>query len=507
MAILLDPFTLFMIVAGTVLGVFVGALPGISGSTTIALMLPLTIGLTPVVSLAFLGSIYCAANFGGSITAILVNAPGDPSASATALEGYKMAEKGQAGLALGMSAVSSAIGGIVSVVVMIIAAPVLARAAYSFGPPEYFALAIFGLSMCAAVGSDNPIKNLIAAAAGVLFATVGIDLTTGVERFTFGLYDLSDGLGFIPALIGLFAVAEMLEQATQRSGNPTLIKMADAVRVPGLAEFRKCNRSIWIGSGIGTFIGILPALGATAAALISYNETRRWSKYKHEFGHGAIEGVAGPEAANNAAVGGNMVPTLALGIPGSSTTAIMLAGLVVQGVRPGPHLFTEQPILLYAVFSSMLASNLIYLALGLYAAKLFARISLIPPALLWPAVFVLSVIGAYGPNQSMGDVYIMMAFGVLGFLMRRNDFSPAPLIMGLVLGMMVEESLKQSILIFGHDWIGGFLGRPIALGLLTFTVLGLATPLIARGVVRLRGLRPAAAGHHGTSVPPFPGES
>ena len=478
LAILVDPWVMLMVLLGTLLGIFVGALPGISGSTTIALLLPMTISMGPIPAICFLGAIYCAANFGGSITAILVNAPGDPSASATALEGYKMAEKGQAGLALGMSAISSAIGGIVSVVVLIIAAPLLARAAYSFGPPEYFALALFGLSMCAAIGGDSALKNLIAAGFGLLLATVGMDLTTGVERYAFGVMELSDGIGFVPVLIGLFAVGEMLDQATRRAAKPKLIAM-DAARVPGWAEMRKCWRSIWIGSGIGTFIGALPALGATTAALIGYNETRRWSKHKAEFGHGSIEGVAGPEAANNAAVGGSMVPTLALGIPGSSTTAIILAGLIVQGVRPGPHLFTEQPTLLYAVFASMLAANLFYLVMGLTMARFFARISLIPGAFLWPAVFALSVIGAYGPNQSMGDVGVMLVAGVVGLLFRRAGFSPAPLIMGLVLGGMVEETLKQSLIIFGDD-VTGFLTRPIAMGLILVTLAGLAWPVLAR---------------------------
>ncbi|MDQ1081983.1 tripartite tricarboxylate transporter permease [Pseudoroseomonas cervicalis] len=478
MATLGDPFILGMILAGTVLGILVGALPGISGSTTIALLLPLTIGISPIAALAFMGSVYCAANFGGSITAILVNAPGDPSASATALEGYRMAERGEAGLALGISAIASAIGGIVSVVALIVAAPLLARAAYSFGPPEYFALAIFGLSMCAAIGGDGKVKNLIAAALGVLLATVGIDLTSGVERYSFGIVELSDGIGFVPVLIGLFALAEMLEQSTRRAEPARLIAM-DAARLPNRAELRKCWRAIWIGSGVGTFIGVLPALGATTAALVGYNETRRWSRHKHEFGRGSIEGVAGPEAANNAAVGGSMVPTLALGIPGSATTAIMLAGLLVQGVRPGPHLFTEQPVLLYAVFASMLAANLLYLVMGLGMAKLFARISLIPPTLLWPAVFVLSVIGAYGPNQSMGDVVVMLVAGGVGFLFRRHGFSPAPLIMGLVLGSMLEEALKQSMIIFDQN-PAGFLGRPIAMTLLLVTLAGLVGPQLLR---------------------------
>jgi putative tricarboxylic transport membrane protein len=488
LVILIDPYVMLMVLLGTVLGIFVGALPGISGSTTIALLLPMTIAMGPIPAICFLGAIYCAANFGGSITAIMVNAPGDPSASATALEGFKMAEKGQAGLALGISAIASAIGGIVSVFVLIVAAPLLARAAYSFGPPEYFAIALFGLSMCAAIGGDSPLKNLIAAVLGLLIATVGMDLTTGIERFSFGIYELSDGIGFVPVLIGLFAVGEMLDQAAKRVGKAQIIHL-DAARVPGWAEFKKCNRSIWVGSAVGTFIGVLPALGATTAALIGYNETRRWSKYKHEFGKGSIEGVAGPEAANNAAVGGSMVPTLALGIPGSATTAIILAGLIVQGVRPGPHLFTEQPTLLYAVFASMLAANLFYLVMGLSMAKLFARISLIPPAILWPSVFVLSVIGAYGPNQSMGDVLVMLVAGVVGFLFRRTGFSPAPLIMGLVLGAMVEETLKQSLIIFDDD-LAGFLGRPIALTLFALTITGLLWPMVSR---LLRGGRAARA--------------
>jgi putative tricarboxylic transport membrane protein len=474
MALLLDPYMLGVIFAGTVLGVVVGALPGLSGSTTTALLLPLTITMTPVASIAFLGAIYCAANFGGSITAILINTPGDPSASATAFDGYPMAVKGEAGRALGMSTVASAIGGIFSVFVMIIAAPLLARAAYNFGPPEYFALAVFGLSMLAAVGTDAGIRNLITGALGVLLATVGLDLTTGVERFTFGIPKLTEGLELVPVLTGLFAISELLVQASQLNVVQQRLAL-NAVRLPSLDDFRKCAKAIGLSSVLGTFIGILPALGATTAALLSYNETKRWSKYKSEFGKGAIEGVAGPEAANNAAVGGSMVPTLALGIPGSATTAIILAGLIIQGVRPGPHLFEQQPTLLYAVFSSMLASNLIYVGLGLFAAKLFARITLIPNAFLWPGVLVFAVIGAYAPNQSFIDVWVMLGFGVLGYLFRRFDFSPAPLVMGLVLGTLVEETLKQSLIIFDQNWLM-FFSRPIVVVLFSITLLGLLAP-------------------------------
>ena len=338
--------------------------------------------------------------------------------------------KGEAGRALGMSAVASAIGGIFSVIVLIIAAPLLARVAYSFGPPEYFALAVFGLSMVALTGGDSAVKNLIAGAFGVLLATVGQDITTGVERYTFGIYSLHRRHRIHPGAdrpVRADRAARAggaARQAHRRS--PSSARCAcRAGPTSGNARRRSALSSV-----LGTFIGVLPALGATTAAMIAYVETKRWSKNKEEFGKGAIEGVAGPEAANNAAVGGAMVPTLALGIPGSTTTAIILAGLIVQGVRPGPHLFTEQPLLLYAVFSSMLLANLLYLALGLGFAKLFARITLIPPQFLWPAVFVLSVIGAYAPNQAMAEVWVAIAFGFIGFFMRRFGFSPAPLVIG-----------------------------------------------------------------------------
>jgi len=489
MAILLDPYMLTVILLGTVLGVVVGALPGLSGSTTTALLLPLTISMGPIASVAFLGALYCGANFGGSITAILINTPGDPSASATAYDGYPMAVRGEAGRALGISAVASAIGGLFSIVVMIIATPLLARMAYNFGPPEYFALALFGLSMLGAVGSEQGLRNLIAGAFGVLLATIGLDLTTGVERFTFGVPQLTEGLSIVPVLTGLFAVSEMLVQASELHIVRERLALT-AVRLPSRADFRKCANAIGLSSVIGVFIGILPALGATAAALIAYNETKRWSKHKEEFGKGSIEGIAGPEAANNAAVGGNMVPTLALGIPGSATTAIILAGLIIQGVRPGPHLFTEQPTLLYAVFSSMLAANIIFLVLGLFAAKVFARITLIPDQFLWPAVFVFAVVGAYGPDQSIIDVWVMLLFGVIGFFFRRYGFSPAPLVMGLVLGKMVEETLKQSLLIFDQNWLL-FFSRPIVVVLFIITLLSICTPLIVRGPRRAVRKQPA----------------
>ena len=469
-----DPFVISLIVAGTIGGVLVGALPGLSSSMAVALLLPFSLYLDPVPAIALLSALYCAGTFGGSITAILINAPGAPPAAATAFDGYPMALKGEAGRALGMAAVSSVIGGVFSIVVLVFAAPPLARIAYSFGPPEYFALAVFGLSMLSSLSGEVPIKNLIGGCFGLMIATIGVDLTTGVERFTFGIPELYEGIDFIPVLIGLFALTELLEQA-QTLGIEFKSVGVSALKLPTREDFRRVRGTILRSCGIGTFVGILPVEGSTMAAMIGYSEAKRWSKIPEEFGHGAIEGIAGPETANNAATGGSMVPTLALGIPGSATAAVILAGLQIHGLRPGPYLFQEQPGLLYSIFFAMLLANLLFLFVGLAGAKLFSRISLVPKTLLWPTVFVLCFVGSYGLKQSMVDVWVMLAAGLAGFALKRHGFGPAPIIMGLVLGGLVETSLAQSMIIFDQDWTG-FLRRPVALAFFTLAAASVLVP-------------------------------
>lgn len=471
LAVFTDPLVIGLIVLGTLIGVLVGALPGLSSSMAVALLLPFSLYLDPIPSIAFLAALYCAGTFGGSITAILINAPGAPPAAATAFDGYPMAQNGEAGRALGIATIASVVGGIISVLVLVVGAPLLARLAYSFGPPEYFALAIFGLSMLASISGDAPLKNLIGGCLGLLIATVGVDLTTGVERFTFDVPELYDGIHFIPVLIGLFAVTELFSQA-QQGGRQALQVALTALKLPSRADVRKVFPTILRSSGIGTFIGVLPAEGSTMAAIIGYNEAKRWSKEPERFGHGALEGVAGPEAANNAATGGAMVPTLALGIPGSATAAVILGGLQVQGLRPGPFLFEEQPGLLYGIFFAMLLANVLFLAIGLGGAKIFARISLVPPTLLWPAVFVLCFVGAYGLEQSMIDVWVMVLAGLAGFVLKRHGFAAAPIIMGLVLGGLIETSLAQSMIIFDQEWTG-FLTRPVAVVFFALALIGL----------------------------------
>ena len=478
------PYLIGIVLIGTLGGVLVGAMPGLSSTMATALLLPFTLTMDPIPAIALLSALYCAGTFGGSITAILVNAPGAPPAAATAFDGYPLAQQGFAGRALGLAAISSVIGGLFSVLVLIVAAPLLSRVAYNFGPPEYFALAVFGLSMLATISGESAVKNLIGGAFGVLLATVGMDFTTGVDRFTFGLWELSEGIHFIPVMIGLFAGAEFLKQAGKLDQKRFRVAV-DAVRLPSRADIKRCLGTIARSCGIGSFIGLLPAEGGTVAAMIGYNEAKRWAKDKSQFGKGDIRGIAGPEAANNAATGAAMVPTLALGIPGSATTAIILGALVVHGLRPGPHLFTEQPTLLYAIFLAMLLANIAFAFFGFFGAKLFARITLIPVEYLWPAVFMLACIGSYALDQAVLDVWIMVGAGLLGFVLQRYGFSAAPIIMGLILGELVEGSLKQSLIIFDHNWLM-FFERPIVVTLFVLTALSISLPAIGAARARRR---------------------
>ncbi|HSG94825.1 MAG TPA: tripartite tricarboxylate transporter permease, partial [Afifellaceae bacterium] len=335
LGLVLSVNNIVLIFGGVLIGVMVGALPGLSSPMAVALLLPFTLSLEPVPAICMMAALYCAGTFGGSITAILINAPGAPPAVATAFDGYPMAKRGEAGRALGLATFSSVFGGIFSLIIFLFAAPFLAKVALKFRPPEYFALAIFALSMLASISGKSSLRNLISGGFGVLIGTIGIHLTTGVERFTFGIHELTEGINFIPVLIGLFAMSELLNQSQALDVAYERIR-AGVIKLPSRADLKLVWPTILRSSGIGTFIGILPAEGSTVAAIMGYNEAKRWSKNKKDFGTGTPEGIAGPEAANNAATGGAMVPTLALGIPGSGTTALILAALIIHGFRPGP---------------------------------------------------------------------------------------------------------------------------------------------------------------------------
>ena len=478
LSLLAEPFNIFLIFIAVLIGVCVGALPGLSSPMAIALLLPFSLSLEPVPAIAMMAALYCAGTFGGSITAILINAPGAPPAVATAFDGYPMAKRGEAGRALGLAAVSSVTGGIFSLIIFLFAAPLLAQVALSFRPQEYFALAVFALSMLATISGRSSIRNLIAGAFGVLLGTVGIHLTTGVERFTFGFVDLSEGISFIPVLIGLFAMGELLNQS-QSLGKAYDRITSIVVKLPSVREIVELKGTILRSCCLGTFIGILPAEGSTVAAIMGYNEAKRFSKKKEEFGTGTPEGIVGPEAANNAATGGAMVPTLALGIPGSGSTAIILAALIMHGFRPGPHLMQNTPHFVYAIFGAMLLANIMFLVIGLSGAKIFSRVTLIPRAFLWPSVFVFSLVGSYAFASSIFDVWTMLIAGILGFVIARHGFGAAPLVMGLILGGLVEENLSRSMIIYDNNWLRFFESWIVDL-FFALTVLSLSWPLIMK---------------------------
>ena len=471
-----DPQLLLVLLVSTLGGVVIGALPGLNATNGAALLLPFTLSMEAIPAIASLVAIYCSATFAGAITAILINTPGTPASATTCLDGYPLAQRGEAGRALGLAVVSSTIGGVLSVICLMIAAPLLARMAYQFTPPEYFALTLFGMSMLASIGEGSPLKNLISGTFGVFLALVGVDLLTSVERFTFGSHDLYDGIGFVPVMIGIFGISELIVQASSLDKRKERVSMK-AVQLPTRDDYRQVWKTILRSSGIGIFIGILPAEGATVASMIGYNEAKRWSKTPEQFGKGAIEGIAGSEAANNAATGGAMVPTLALGIPGSATAAVILAGLMVHGIRPGPSMFTEQANFAYTIFWSMMLVNLLFLVVGLTGAKIFARITLIPTQVLWPCVFMVSIVGAYALDQSMFDVWIVLISGIIGFFMRRYGFSVVPLAIGLILGEMLEQRLGQSMVMLDEKWWLMFT-RPLALLFFCLTIAALFGPVL-----------------------------
>ncbi|MEZ5909963.1 MAG: tripartite tricarboxylate transporter permease [Hyphomicrobiaceae bacterium] len=475
--LVLTPTNILLISAGVIIGILVGALPGLSSPMAIALLIPFTLTLDVVPAISMMAALYCAGTYGGSITAILINTPGAPPAAATSIDGYPMAQRGEAARALGLATYASVVGGILSLFIFLFSAPLLARVALSFTPAEYFALSVFALSMLASISGRSSIRNLISGGVGVLISLVGVHLTTGVERFTFDVSAFTDGISFVPVLIGLFAIAELLNQSMTANRAYELVR-GKVMQLPSLQDLKSTFGTLMRSTGIGTFIGILPAEGATVAAIMGYNEAKRWSKTPEKFGTGHPEGIVGPEAANNSATGGAMVPTLALGIPGSASTALILAALVTHGIKPGPHLLEKTPEFLYAIFFSMLIANFAFFIVGFGGAKLFAQVTLIPRTFLWPAVFVFSVIGAYSSASSFVDVWVMLVAGLVGFVMLRHGFGPAPLIMGLILGKLVEETFSQAMIIHDNNMLV-MMQRPIVALLFVLTAFSLFGPAIA----------------------------
>jgi len=475
----LTPAALMMCVVGVVLGTVIGVLPGLGPSATIAMLLPLTFKLEPTGAMIMLAGIYYGAKYGGSTTSILLNVPGESSSVVTCIDGYQMARKGRAGPALGMAAIASFIAGTFGVVALMLVAPPLARLSLAFSAPEYFALMVLGLAMVVLLAGESLTKALLAMFVGLWIATMGTDLFSATSRFTFGQAELLGGIDFIIVAIGVFALGEVLG-ALEGEKPAEVLPVPKGWRnlMPTWDDMKRCRFAFVNGSLVGFFIGILPGAGSTIASFMSYGIEKGFSKHPEEFGHGAIEGVAAPEGANNAETGGALVPLLTLGIPGSNTTAILLAALVLWGFKPGPLFIQDSPELFWGLVASMYIGNVLLLILNLPLVAVFAQLLRIPGYMMYPLVLGVSIVGVYSVSSSMFHLYLLAGFGLLGYVMRKLDYPSAPLVLGLVLGDSMEKALRQSLMMSGGEI--SILFRPIPSVLLAFAALLLVVPLFKK---------------------------
>jgi putative tricarboxylic transport membrane protein len=489
-SIALAPTNLLFAFFGVFLGTIIGALPGIGPSAGVAVLLPVTFGMPPVTAMIMLAGIYYGAMYGGTITSVLINTPGESSSVMTTLDGFQMALKGRAGAALGMAAIGSFIAGTLSVVLLMVAAPPLADLAVSFGPPEYFALMVLGLTTLASLTSGSVVKGLLVAVVGLLLGTVGIDLMLGAPRYTFENVNLLDGIDFLPVAVGLFAIGELLFNL-YRPVRAEPIKAKLSGLLPTRQDWRDSWAAIGRGTLIGFFVGILPGAGATISSFLAYATEKRLSKHPERFGTGVIEGVAAPESANNAASTGALVPLMALGIPGSGTTAVMLGALTMYGMQPGPLLVSTHPDVFWGLVASMYVGNVMLLILNLPLAPAFASILRVPYSVLIPIIIGIALFGVYSVENNLFNVGITILFGAIGFAMRLYGYPPAPLVLALVLGPMLEKALRQSLqMSLGSPEI--FVTRPVSAFILAFALLAVLFPMISWYRAR-RGARTAAA--------------
>jgi putative tricarboxylic transport membrane protein len=486
-SILLEGWPIVAALAGLALGVIVGAIPGLTATMTIAILMPFTFFLPPSVAIGFLLGIYKGAVYGGSIPAILINTPGTAAAAATCIDGSAMARKGEGRKALQIALGASVVGDLLSTFVLIAVAAPLAAIAVKFSAPEYTLLFVFSLTLIAGVAGPNPLKGFLSAGIGALIGCVGMDPASGVQRYVFDVTDLLGGIPLVPLLIGMFALAEVLDRASK----PVESAQA-AVTNPGgpslsLAEFRRCLPTIFRSTGIGTVIGALPGLGAEIACWIAYGVAKKRSQEPHKFGKGAHEGVAAAESSNNACVPGDLIPMLVFGIPGDVVTAVLLGAFIAQGITPGPLLFVNHGPVIYALYAILIITNIGLIFLGLVAIRGFSSILKLPKTYVYSCVTVLAVAGAYAINSDLFDVTVMFVGGLMGFVMRRNGIPVAPFIIAMLLSPMLENSFRQTLALSqGSLWI--FVERPISLALLAiFSVLIL---LLRRGA-RSRMLTPA----------------
>ena len=462
---------------GVLVGTLVGVLPGIGPAAAIAILIPVTFKITPVAAIIMLAGIYYGAMYGGSTTSILVNIPGEASSVVTTLDGYQMALQGRAGPALGISAFGSFIAGTLSVVGLIVIGVPLAKVALKFGPPEYFSLICLGLIILVYLTGRSVRKGIMMGLLGLILSFIGLDTISGFPRFNFGTMAFMDGIGLVPLIMGLYGVGEVLLNIEMGQEKGTIMKTDFKGLLPGFKDWKDSIVAILQGSATGFFLGVLPGGGATISSFIAYSLQRRISKQPEKFGTGVIEGVAAPEAANNAAVGGSFIPLMVLGIPTNGMIAMLMGALILHGIRPGPNLLDKYPEVFWGFVSSMYIGNAMLLVLNLPLIPLWIQILKVPYRVLFPLILLFTIIGSYSVKNSLFDVTLMIAFGTLGYLLKKFKFEAAPLIMAFVLGPMLEEALRQSLLLArGSFYI--FISRPISLGFLLAAALLMLSSLI-----------------------------
>lgn len=487
---------------GVAIGVVAGAIPGMSATMAVALTLPFTFALEPIFGILMLLGVYKGGIFGGSIPAILIRTPGTPASSATALDGYAMAEQGRAGEALSMALYASCIADLISNLALIVFAAWLASFALNFGPPEMFTLILFSLTIIAGVSGDSLVKGIVAAALGLLLATVGLDFIAGTERFTFGSVEMRGGLNFIAVLIGLFALPEIIAYVRDPGTKDHRVRGMGYSRLSWF-DFRRCLKSIFRGSMIGVFLGAIPGIGAAPSAFLSYSEARRASPRRDNFGKGEVEGVAAAEAGNNGVAGATLIPLLSLGIPGDVITAIIIGAFMVHNLTPGPLLFQNNADIVYALFIGLIASSLLLLVIGAFAIRAFRYIADVPSNLLFPGVLVLCVFGVYAVNNSIFDIAVMLIMGAVGYGMLLLQFPAAPFLIGFILGPMLENNFRQALLMSRGD-LDIFARGPITILFLFLTVASVV--LIVKSTVQSarskRRAARAAAGEPGQGQVP-----
>ncbi|MDF2522409.1 MAG: transporter [Clostridiales bacterium] len=482
--IALTGMNLIYCLIGVSIGMLVGVLPGLGPTTGVAVLLPITFSMEPVSAIIMLSGIYYGAMYGGTVTSVLINTPGEAASVITCLDGHPMAKQGRAGAALGIAGIGSFIGGTISLFGLVLAGPPLAQMALKFGPPEYFGLLVLGLMMVIGLMGKSLVKGLMSAVLGLCLALIGLDPASGELRFTFGIPNLMNGFDFVTIAMGLFGLTEILTSAE------TMYSVGKLPKVKGLfpkrEEWGPCMKAIMRATGLGFLIGLIPGSNSVIPAILSYSIEQKSAKDPSRFGKGAIEGVAGPETANNSYCGGALIPLFTLGIPSSPTIAVLFGAFMIHGLTPGPQLYQTNPDLVWGIIASMFIGNTMLLVMNVPMAGMWAKIAAVPPKLLYPLIMLISVIGAYTVNNNLWDVAVMFVFGIFGYFMKKVDMPMAPIVLTFVLGSKLESSLIQSLFMFEGNFFG-FFARPISGTLLILAILIFVVSLIA-GIKNKKGM-------------------